>query len=361
MGSSIAFRLASRGLKTLVLEQFDLNHANGSSHGETRIIRTAYDNPYYVPLVQKAVELWQELRETSGDEVIRPTGGLHVGPASGSYISGVLRSVREYGLPYELLSSSESNARFGMLDFGEGRTVLYEKNAGILFPEKCIETYVALGREAGGEYKFREPVTTWKSTKEGIEVETQGDTYLADNLVIAAGPWSAPLLERIVSLRCERQVPFWFNPQTETRFGPDTTPVFIVQENNGDIFYGIPDVGHGVKVARHHGGKSVNPDRVDRNVTEADKRPVSEFVRRVLPGLRPEPSSWTTCVYTNTPDDEFVIDFDPHDDRIVFVSACSGHGFKFASVIGVIAANLVTEGRTEYDISHFRIDRFAQH
>jgi sarcosine oxidase len=275
MGSSASYHLASRGMRTLTLEQFDLGHTRGSSHGETRIIRTAYsEDPRYVPLVQRAFELWRRLQKKSGRKILRMTGGLMIGPAQGTLVSGALKSAREHGLGHEILSSRDAMRRFGIFDLVEAQSAVYEEEAGILFPENCVEAHVSLAKQAGCEFRFREACTGWKSTREGVELETAGGSYLADRVVISAGSWTAPFLDDLIPLSCERQVPFWFSPRENGRFGADAAPVFIIEELDGRIFYGIPDVGHGVKVARHHGGEFVSPGRINSRVTELDARPV---------------------------------------------------------------------------------------
>lgn len=247
MGSSIAYQLASRGLKTAVLERFELNHTNGSSHGETRIIRTAYsEDPCYVPLARSAFECWKELKRRSGGNIIRLTGGLMVGPPEGTLLSGAIKSAREYGLQYELLSSKEAAERFGVFSFGGGLSVMYEKDAGILFPEEIVAAHVSLARDLGAEFRFSEPLTKWRLLEEGLELETEKDSYTADKAVFASGPWTSSLLGGVVPLSCERQVPFWFGAADAAGHGADRMPIFIVQERDGRFFYGIPDVGHGV-------------------------------------------------------------------------------------------------------------------
>ena len=309
MGSSISYHLASKGLRILTLEQFDLGHANGSSHGKTRIIRTAYsEDPRYVPLVQRAFELWRDLQKESDMEILRMTGGLMVGPARGTLVPGVLRSAREHQLRHEFLSPYEVTERFGVLNLDEAQSAVYEEGAGILYPENCIGVHVALAKRAGVEFRFREACTKWESTNDGVELQTTNDSYLADSVVIATGAWMSQFFDGSIALSCERQIPFWFESGEDDRFGADQMPVFIVEELDGRLFYGIPDVGHGVKVARHHGGEVTSPGQINRVVSEFDRRPVRTFVRRRLPRLNPEPVSSSTCIYTNTPDGNFVVD-----------------------------------------------------
>lgn len=357
-GASISHHLASRGAKTLTLEQFQLNHSNGSSHGRTRIIRTAYyEDPRYVPLLRSAFDGWYELQRVSGRRIIQLTGGLMIGAMDSELVKGVLRSAKEHGLEHDVLSSSEAIDRFGMFRLDEGQSAVYEKNAGVLFAEECLSAFSEAASRDGAEIRFGEALTGWKGTREGVEVRTAGETFLADRLALAAGPWNAVLLGQFLPLTCERQVQFWFRSKSAAS-GPDRMPVFISDEG-GRLFYGIPDFGDGVKAAETHRGRRADPRKQERDVTQADREPPEWFVKRRLPDLEPEPRDSATCIYTNTPDRNFVIDFLPGDDRVLMVSACSGHGFKFASVIGEIAADLLLDGRTRHDISFLRAARFG--
>lgn len=361
MGSSVSYNLVSKGMKVLTLERFDLNHELGSSHGGTRIIRLVYaEDPRYVPLLRRAFASWGELQEKSGRTLMRLTGGLMIGRKDGDLVLGVLRSAREHGLPHRILTGAEVNRAFPAFRVGEEQSAVHEESAGILFPEECVLAFYESAERAGCVFRFSETLSSWRGTDEGIEVATDRGTYGADRLVICAGPWTGELLGGLIPLECERQVPLWFDSRGNPNFGPDRMPIFVLEEDAETTFYGIPDVGHGVKIARHHGGESVQPDAVDRQVKESDTAPVKGFISRRLSGLSPIPMASKTCLYTNTPDSNFVLDFLPSDSRVIVVSVCSGHGFKFASVIGEVVADLVQKGRTPYDISFLRIGRFPK-
>ncbi len=361
MGSSVSYNLATGGLSVLTLERFRLNHEFGSSHGRTRIIRLAYyEDGRYVPLLRRAFESWRDLERVSGRKLLKMTGGLMVGDREGALVGGVLRTAKEHDLPHRVLSASEAEDRFEAFTLDERFAAVYEDNAGILFPEECIQAYVGLAKDAGCEFRFSEPLTRWKRTSEGIEVASARESYRADKVVFCAGPWTSQLLGELMPLDCERQVPFWFASGRESCFTAAEMPVFITEEKPGQFFYGVPDVGHGVKVARTHGGQTVEPDKVSRVVTEEDSAPVRAFVSRRLTKLGRTPIASTTCLYTNTPDLNFVVGPHPVDPRLLVVSACSGHGFKFASVLGEVVADLFVDGRTAYDISFLNIDRFLE-
>jgi sarcosine oxidase len=363
MGSSISYHLSKkRGVKTLVLERFKLNHENGSSHGRTKIIRTAYfEDPRYVRLAKRAFQLWSALERESGKRLLEVTGGLMIGKPESSVVSGSLKSAREYSLPHSLLSAKEVTERFPAFAPSESESALYEPNAGVLFPERCIETYKELAEDGGTRFNFGERVTSWEAGRSLVTVTTEKDSYAAEKVIFAAGPWNASLLPDLrLPLQCERQVLFWFKPASRAEvFTWRKMPIFIWEVENGKNFYGIPNVGHGIKTARHHDGKTSPPDEVDRRVTEEDEAPVRAFLKRRLPLLNGPPISSMTCIYTNAPDGHFLIDRHPTHRNIWLVSPCSGHGFKFSSVIGEIVSELAIRGFTGQDISLFSLKRLG--
>jgi sarcosine oxidase len=361
MGAAVSYNLAKRGLRVLTLERFGVNHKLGSSHGRTRIIRMAYfEDPRYVPLLRRAYDSWGDIESRSGKKLLQITGGLMIGKEGGQLLSGVLKSARAHGLRHEVLSGPEAERRFDAFTIGSGYSAVFEQSAGILFAEECVRALVGLGSEAGCEFRFSEQLKGWKGGAEGVEVETTSGTQIADRLVFCAGAWNGQLLGGVVPLQCERQVPLWFSSQGASTFAPPRMPVFILEEEKEVLYYGIPDVGHGVKVARTHGGEVCEPDKVRREVANEDITPVREFVRRRLKGLDGPPIASTTCLYSNTPDMNFAVGLLPGNSRVVVMSACSGHGFKFASVLGEVAADLATEVKPNFDLSFLSVDRFAK-
>jgi len=360
MGASVSYNLAKRGLRVLTLERYGVNHQFGSSHGETRIIRLAYyEDPRYVPLLRRAYESWREAEKRSGKKLLRVTGGLMIGRPEGELLSGVLKSAKAYGIPHEVLSSSEAEKRFDAFTLGDGMSAVYEKGAGILFAEECVRAFVGMASEEGCEFRFSEEVTDTRQRPDGVEVETRVGTQTTDRLVLCGGAWNGALAHGAVPLTCERQVPLWFSSGGLGSFAPPRMPVFIMEEKPGVFFYGVPEVGHGVKVARTHGGELSDPDKVKREVTEGDIAPVREFISRRLRRLQGPPTNSTTCIYSNTPDFDFAVGR-LGDGRTTLVSACSGHGFKFGSVMGEVAADLATDKRPDFDIAFLNPDRFAK-
>jgi sarcosine oxidase len=360
MGASTSYNLAKRGLRVLNIERFGVNHEFGSSHGRTRIIRMAYyEDPRYVPLLRRAYESWKEIESKSGKKLLQITGGLMIGRPDGELVKGVLKSAKEHRVPHSVLSASDAESRFEAFTLGEEYNAVYEDSAGVLFAEECVRAFVGLGSEAGCEYRFSEQVRKWSSTTEGVEVETSAGKQTAAKLVLCAGPWNGEFLQGLLPLQVERQVPLWFSSGGSDRFSPSKMPVFIMEEDPGRFYYGIPDVGHGVKVARSHGGEPSDPEKVRREVTQDDIAPVRGFISRRLRDLDGRPIASTTCLYTNTPDMNFAIGPHPSHDKVVVVSACSGHGFKFASVIGEVAADFVTGKPVPYDLKFLDPARFG--
>ena len=361
MGASVSYNLAKRGLNVLTVERFGVNHEHGSSDGKTRIIRMAYyEDPRYVPLLRRAFDAWREIESKSGRKLMQLTGGLMIGRPEGELITGVVRSARMHNLPHRVLASQEVEDRFEAFRVDEGLTGVYEENAGTLFAEECVRALVGLASEAGCEFRFSELVTGWKSGEEGVEVETKSGTHSAAKLVVCAGPWTGQLLKGAVPLQVERQVPLWFSSGGQDRFSPAKMPVFISEEQKGVFYYGVPDFGDGVKVARTHGGAITDPDGAEREVSPEDIAPVQEFMSRRLRGLDGTPVGSTTCLYTNTPDYNFAVGLAPGDRRMTIVSACSGHGFKFASVLGEVAADFAAEGSAPYDLAFLDPGRFRR-
>jgi len=364
MGSAAAFHVARRGKRVVGLERFTLAHDRGSSHGRSRVTRQAYfENPAYVPLLGRANELWTQLQRDSGMRLIEITGGLMLGPPGGGVVKGTLASARTHGLPHEVLDAPEVRRRFPAFSVEDGQIGVLDKVAGVLFPEDCIRAHARAATRAGAELRWQEPVVSWKATGDSVEVKTARGTYAAGNLVLCAGPWMGELLAGLsVPLAVERNVLYWFRPTTDVAlFAPDKFPVFIIEYEPGKLFYGFPALGEdGVKVARHHTGVSCSPTDIQREVNQDEIREARGILERNLPTVNGELLSATTCMYTNTPDGHFIIDRDPRHPNVVLASPCSGHGFKFASVIGEVLADLACDGHTKHPIDMFRLRRFNQ-
>jgi len=363
MGSATLCQLALRGWRVLGLEQFSPGHSLGSSHGDSRIIREIYfEHPLYVPLVRRAHNLWRELEERAGASLMTIKGGLMIGPPDGMVVSGTLRSAAEHHLPYELLAPEATRERFPAFRLADDLVAVLDPGAGYLYPEACNKAHISVAREAGAEARFNEPVMAWAPDGAGVCVTTASRDYFADRLVIAGGAWSGELLRELgLPLTVERQSVFWLEPDGEPEsYDSARFPIYAYEYKPGSICYGFPRLPRGVKASVMHGGEtSQHPDRVRRTIEEAEAEPLRAALRPVLPGLAKAAIRESgVCIFTNTPDHDFIIDFHPDYPQVLVSSACSGHGFKFASALGEVHADLLTTGSARFDLSAFRIDRW---
>jgi sarcosine oxidase len=362
MGSAAAWQLARRGRRVLGFDRFSPPHTLGSSHGRSRIIREAYfEHPGYVPLLRRAYECWAQLEQESGRGLLRRTGGLMAGPEDGVLFAGARRSAVEHGVPHEVLTADQIRRRFPGFAPPEDTLGLLEARAGMLWPEGCIEAALALARRHGAELRADEPVTSWQADGGGVAVTSAGGTHRAARLILSAGPWMPSLLgARGRALQVERQLFHWFEPARNPElFGPERCPVAVWEYAPDRIFATQPDVGDGMKAGIHHEGEMTDPDRVRREPTAEDEAAMRRLVERYLPDAAGRVREARVCLYTNTPDHHFLIDVHPDHPQVIVASPCSGHGFKFASVIGEILADLATEGRSRFDLSPFALSRMA--
>jgi sarcosine oxidase len=361
MGSAAAYHLARRDQRVLGLDRFTPPHAFGSSHGQTRFIREAYfEHPFYVPLVQRAYEYWVELERAIGRPLLRQTGGLMLGPPDGTLVTGAQHSAQIHNLAYELLSATEIRGRFPVFHPDDEMIAVLEPRAGIMFPEACIEAHLEMARRHGAVLQFEEPVTAWEADGEGVRVITSNGFYQADRLLLTAGAWMRRLVPDLaLPLTVERQVMFWFEPTHPESFNPDRCPIYIWEYAADRFFYGFPDLGEGVKVGLHHQGETTDPDSVRREAGLEEIEAMRTLLRRFMPDANGPLRASAVCLYTNTPDFHFLIDFHPAHPQVLMASPCSGHGFKFSSVIGEILAELLTEGRTSFDLDFFRLRRLT--
>jgi sarcosine oxidase len=358
MGSSAAFHLASRGQRVLGLERFTPAHAHGSSHGESRITRQSYsEDPAYVPLLLHAHDLWERLAADSGRDLIRLCGGLYLGNPDSETFAGAQRSAREWSLPHEVLDAAEVRRRFPAFRPGPDVAALYEARAGFVRPEETVAANLALAATAGADLRFEAPALEWTAAGggDGVTVRTADRVFTASRLAICPGSWAPALLADLgVPLRVERQVMYWFDADADSFAG---NPVFIWEAEDGVQFYGFPAIdgpGGGVKAAFHHaGGVECDPDTIDRTVHPHEVEMIRSYLAPRVPGLAGEPLRTATCMYTNTPDQHFVIAVHPEHPQVSVACGFSGHGFKFTPVIGEILADLAIDGSTAHPIALF--------
>jgi sarcosine oxidase len=362
MGSAAAYHLARRGARTLGLEQFDIPHDRGSSHGLTRIIRLAYwEHPSYVPLLRRAYELWHEIENLAGERLLIITGSIDAGLPTSKTVRGSLLSCETHHLPYETLDSAALRARFPGYRLPGDMVGVYQSEGGFLLSERAIVAYVTAAMELGADVRAREQVLDWEPHGTGVRVRTSLGAYTASKLVITAGPWAAKLLPPLAEVAVpERQVMIWAHPLRPEYFRMGAFPVFNLQGPEGH-FYGFPVYGiPGFKLGKyHHLRERADPDHMDRDIHAEDEDVLREGIRRYFPDADGPTMALKTCLFTNSPDEHFILDLHPQLPQVALAAGFSGHGFKFASVIGEIMADLALEGRSRWDLSLFRFDRFA--
>jgi sarcosine oxidase len=366
IGSAAAYHLARHGKRVLGLEQFGPAHDRGSSHGKSRIIRKAYfSGSFYVPLVLRAYELWRALETETGRRLLTITGGLMLGSPSSHVVGGAIRSAVACDLEHEVLSAGEIKRRFPQFAVGRDSQALYEKQAGVLNPEACVLAHQEGAIRQGAELRFNERITrVERGRADGlVSVTTSAGTCYAEQLVMTCGAWLGKLEPGLdLPLRPERRIMHWFAPKAPIEeFTPPHFPIWIWEHEDGAEVYGFPALDGpegGVKFAFHNRqGADCDPDALVRTVTSGEIQEAETHLRQYLPGMAGRHLYSLTCMYTCTPDEHFIIGLHPDDRRIVLGGGFSGHGFKFASAIGEVLADLAVEGRSHLDVSAFRPDR----
>ena len=362
-GSAAAAALARRGLSVLGLERFGRGEAFGSSGGWSRMIRIAhFEHPWLVPMATASWDGWLALEREAGTPLLTRTGGLYGGAAGSAIVDGARDSVAGHGLAHEVIDAAEIHRRWPVLEPADDTVAILEERAGWIRIDRAIEAHLVVAEQAGAQLAFGRRVVDWRpSAGGGVEVETtDGQVVGAEHFVLTTGPWTAELVPDLeLPLTIEREVPMWFRPTVDpASIGADRLPVWVLADAD-TVFYGIPhDPDLGLKVSIHHWGTFVGPDEVERDVGSAEIDRVRAFLRSRMPAANGELASAKVCLYTNTPDQAFVIDRHPVARGVALATACSGHGFKFAPVIGEILADLATTGTTTWPIDRFRADRF---
>jgi len=368
MGSAAAYHLAARGVRVLGLEQFTPAHDRGSSHGKTRVTRRAYyEDSAYVPLLLRARELWHALERETGASVLSEVGGLMIGAPESAVVAGSILSATRYGLDHEILDAKELRRRYPPLTPQSHEIALFEREAGFLRPEAAVRAHLDAAARRGAELRFEEKVVGWQPISGGgVVVRTVRGQYEAAHVVICPGPWAPQVLADLgLPLEVERQLLFWFDPVGGVEpFLPSRFPIFIWEAEGAATPYGFPAIdgpNGGVKIAFYRAPVSepCTPETIDRGIGEPEIARMRSSIAERIPALASRFLAGVTCMYTNTPDKNFVIATHPQCAQVSVACGFSGHGFKFCSVVGEIMADLATTGATRHDIALFRPGRFS--
>ena len=362
MGSAALWNLAERGVRVCGIDQHTVPHDFGSSHGTVRVIRKAYfEHPDYIPLLDRAYELWEELDGRAQQRLFVKNGVIVTGSPESETIQGLERCYREHDLPHEKLESDAARQRFAPFHVPDGHTLFYDPLGGRLYAEESLRELLRRAEAAGAELRLEETALDWTAGASGVTVTTSKGRYAADRLVLTTGPWAGEFLSRQgIALTITRKMQVWYGAKGLEGELDETFPCFAIEMDYG-IFYGFPPLGRdGMKVGEHSGGETVaRPEDARRGITPEDERPLLRFLGEVLPALKPEVKRSSVCLYTNTEDGNFIIDHHPDHGNVVFAAGFSGHGFKFAPVIGEILADLALNGATDQPIGFLRMERLA--
>ena len=362
MGSAALAHIAARGKRVLGIEAFDRNHDWGASAGRSRIIRKAYfEDPSYVPLLVRAYQLWRELERASGTRILDLTGVLLAGDPAGAVLRGARDSAHRHGIPIEELDGRALSSRYPALLLRPGEVGLFEPEAGIVFPEAAIDAHLRTAEAAGAETRFGTRALAYRGEPDSIAIELEGGvTVRTKRLAICAGPWIGDIVAGCAApVRVQRNVQLWFRPSVAD-YGIDRFPAFLVERKQWPVpLYGFPDYGAGVKAALHAYGEDTTARALDRAIRPADVDAVRAALDAWMPGAAGALIEGKACMYALTPDEHFIVDLHPDDRRVTIAGGFSGHGFKFAAVVGEIVADLVLAGRTSHPIDFLRLGRFA--
>jgi len=359
MGSATLYTLAKRGVKACGIEQFGIAHDRGSSHGETRIIRKAYfEHPNYIPLLNRAYELWEELERITGEKLFVKCPIIVAGKPKAEAIKGLELCYNRHDLPHQRWTAEEARKRYPQFRLPDDFVVYFDPVAGFLYPEKCVQTHVKLAQKLGATIYTGERIISWNEDNNGVHIKTERREIISEKLVVTAGAWAIRELASLkLPLQIWRKVVFWYNSSNVAEFERERFPIFYVESDDGG-FYGFPVINaSGLKVAEHTTPQPIpDPDLITRDLQPDDEPRVRQFLRAFLPQFHPRRTKFSVCMYTMTPDGNFIIDHHPHHPNVVLAAGFSGHGFKFATLVGEILSDFVTLGKSPHPIDFLRIN-----
>lgn len=364
VGSAALYQLAKRGGRALGLDRFPPGHDRGSSHGDTRVIRLAYlEHPDYVPLLRRAFVLWDELEQKTGQQLYRETGFLQIGPTDGPTVQGALTSAQQHGLTVEPLSASEIEQRFSGFRVPESMSAVLDPRAGYLRVEPCVVAHAKEAVKLGAEVRIGETVLSWQTNGSGVIVATDQGRYAAQHIILTAGAWAADFLKAMsIPLKVRRKALFWYDVNNQDYAVDSGCPTFFYELPEGD-FYGFPQIDQfGLKIAEHSGGQPVSdPLNLELAIDADDQNRIERFLHDYMPGVTSRCLKHVACMYTMSPDEHFIVDRHPEHPQVAFAAGLSGHGFKFAGVLGEALTDLVLDGRTSIPIDFLSYKRFLHH
>lgn len=362
VGSAALYHLARRGVRVVGVDRFVPPHDQGSTHGQSRVIRQAYfEHPNYVPLLLESYRLWRTLEAASESSLLNETGLVEVGASDGTVIPGVLQAAKIHGLPVECLGEKELGERWPGLRVGEGLVGVFEPTGGYLLVEKCVCAHLQVAKALGAELLTNTVVSGWSADEHEVRVRTSAGELVAERLIVAAGAWASGLLDEIsLQLEVRRKSIFWLDSQDPKYCVESGFPVFLFELPDG-VYYGFPQLdSRGVKIAEHSGGQIIpDPLEVDREIDEAERQRIVDFASLHLPGVSSRVREHAVCLYTMSPDEHLIVDRHPAHANVVFAAGLSGHGFKFVPVLGRALAELALDGACSLPVEFLSLARFT--
>ncbi|MBA2116993.1 N-methyl-L-tryptophan oxidase [Bremerella alba] len=361
VGSAAVAHLAQAGASVIGLDRYSPPHIHGSSHGQTRVIRMAYfEHPDYVPLLHQAYRGWSDLQQATGRSLYFPTGVLQIGPEAGEVIAGTLRSAQEHHLAIQRIAYDEITDVFPGVVAPEDCVGILERDAGYLLVSECIQAYLEQAKRHGANIKTDSPVQSWTRIGQTFELRTASEVIHAGQLIICGGAWASQLLADLkVPMTILRKHLYWYANDASAYTSQAQFPVFLIETPTG-IYYGFPQIEHGVKLSRHDGGEPIaSAAQQNQNEDPADRRALEAFAAGHLPLLSKNLLHREACMYTVTPDQHFLVGTHPEHDGLHFAAGLSGHGFKFASALGEILCDLAMTGQTSSPIEFLSPRRFS--
>jgi sarcosine oxidase len=368
MGSATAYFLAKQGYRILGIDQFDPPHEFGSHAGQSRIIRKAYfEHPDYVPLLERSYVLWKDFESATNKQFYYETGIVYFGDQEHPTMSGVRTSARLYDVKVDVYDHKKSAREFPQFKIPSSYQTLYEPEAGFIRPEFAIQNYLMEAEKVGAKLNRNEKVLRWESSSGSVTVTTSKGTYSADKIILAGGSWMRSLVPSLEpKLKVTRQTLAWISPKQPDLFALGNFPCWFIEDPELGMFYGFPLLPFekfggpiGLKIASHRPGQVVDPDQVNRKTLPEEEYAIKTILSRYFQGAGDEIISMKTCLYTYSPDENFMIDLLPDaNGRVVIAAGFSGHGFKFVPVIGEALADLAVQGKSSLPIDFLKLNRF---
>lgn len=363
MGMAAGAFLAQQNAKTLLIDAFDPPHIKGSHHGDTRLIRHAYgEGRQYVTLVKRAQQLWEDLEKQTGYKVFENTGVLGLGPKDSPFLQETMASAQKHDLSLEILSSQEIKERWPGFSVPDHFIGCFEAKSGVIYSETAIRAYKETALENGAHLVTDTPVLHIDiNDKRGVKISTEKTTYYAKKVIVTAGAWAAKLLPELnLPIQPTRKAVGWFEAPSDL-YGAANFPAFFIEDQDKKA-YGFPNLnGTGLKIGKSDGGHAIDPNQHTQNfgLYDTDEGDLRDMLKTYMPGANGKLIQGKTCLYTNSSDHDFIVDYHPENQHVIFACGFSGHGFKFGSVMGEVLSQMALEGQSEFDISIFSLKRFG--